>query len=72
MFKIDENYSDYFDDTDVTKYPGGKAINSSGVDTTDGTPWLDKMFNNCIGWMQALVIKARGNLNGISGEPENV
>lgn len=72
MFKIDENYSDYYDDTDVVRYPGGKAINSSGVDTTDGTPWLAKMFNNTIGWMQALVIKVYGNLNGISSEPENV
>lgn len=70
MFKIDESYSDYYG-TDATKYPGGKAIDSSGVDTTDGTPWLAKMFNNCIGWMQALVIKAWGNLNGISGDAEN-
>lgn len=71
MFKIDENYSDYYDDTDVVRYPGGKAINSSGVDTTDGTPWLAKMFNNTIGWMQALYIKAFGSLAGISGEAEN-
>lgn len=71
MFKIDENYSDYYDDTDVVRYPGGKAINSSGVDTTDGTPWLAKMFNNTIGWMQALYIKAFSSLTGISGEAEN-
>lgn len=71
MFKIDENYSDNYDDTDVVRYPGGKAINSSGVDTTDGTPWLAKMFNNTIGWMQALYIKAFGSLTGISGDAEN-
>jgi len=70
MFKIDENYSDYYG-TDPVKYPGGMGINSSGVDTTDGTPWLAKMFNNCIGWMQALYIKAFGNLNGISNDAEN-
>ena len=70
MFKIDENYSDYYA-VDATKYPGGMGINSSGVDTTDGTPWLAKMFNNCIGWMQALYIKAFGNLNGISNDAEN-
>ena len=71
MFKIDENYSDYYDDTDDVRYPGGKAINSSSVDTTDGTPWLAKMFNNTIGWMQALYIKAFGSLTGISGDAEN-
>ena len=70
MFKIDENYSDYYK-TDPVKYPGGGAINSSGVDTTDGTPWLAKMFDNCVGWMQALYIKAFGSLTGISGEAEN-
>lgn len=70
MFKIDENYSDYYK-TDPVKYPGGGAINSSGVDTTDGTPWLAKMFDNCVGWMQNLYIKAFGSLTGISGEAEN-
>jgi hypothetical protein len=70
MFKIDETYSDYYK-TDPVKYPGGGAINSSGVDTTDGTPWLAKMFDNCVGWMQALYIKAFGSLTGISGEAEN-
>ena len=70
MFKIDENYSDYYMN-DPVKYPGGGAINSSGIDTVDGTPWLAKIFNNCIGWMQALYIKAFGSLNGISNEPEN-
>lgn len=70
MFKIDENYSDYYK-TDPIKYPGGGAINSSGVDTTDGTPWLAKMFDNCVGWMQALYIKAFGSLTGISNEAEN-
>ena len=70
MFKIDENYSDYYG-TDATKYPGGMAVNSSGVDTTDGTPWLAKMFNNCVGWMQALYIKAFGSLGGISNDAEN-
>lgn len=70
MFKIDENYSDYYK-TDPVKYPGGGGINSSGVDTTDGTPWLAKMFDNCVGWMQALYIKAFGSLTGISNEAEN-
>lgn len=70
MFKIDENYTDYYK-TDPVKYPGGGAINSSGIDTTDGTPWLAKMFDNCVGWMQALYIKAFGSLTGISGEAEN-
>ena len=70
MFKIDDNYSDYHT-IDPVKYPGGAAINSSGVDTTDGTPWLAKMFNNCVGWMQALYIKAFGSLTGISNDAEN-
>ena len=71
MFKIDENYSDYYG-IDLTKYPGGMAVNSSGVDSTDGTPWLAKMFNNCIGWMQAVYIRAFGSLAGISNDAENV
>lgn len=70
MFKIDEHYSDYYDGEDP-KYPGGAAVNSTGSDTFDGTPWLAKMFNNCIGWMQALYIKAFGSLAGISGDAEN-
>lgn len=70
MFKIDENYSDYYKN-DPVKYPGGGAINSSGPDVIDGTPWLAKIFDNCVGWMQALYIKAFGSLNGISNEPEN-
>lgn len=70
MFKIDETYSDYYK-TDPVKFPCGGAINSSGVDTTDGTPWLAKMFDNCVGWMQALYIKAFGSLTGISNEAEN-
>ena len=71
MFKIDENYSDYYMN-DPVKYPGGGAVNSSGVDAIDGTPWLAKIFNNCIGWMQALYIKAFGSLDGISNDAENV
>ena len=70
MFKIDENYSDYYKN-DPVKYPGGGAINSSGPDAIDGTPWLAKIFDNCVGWMQALYIKAFGSLDGISNEPEN-
>ena len=71
MFKIDENYSDYYMN-DPEKYPGGGAVNSSGPDAIDGTPWLAKIFNNCVGWMQALYIKAFGSLNGISNDAENV
>ena len=71
MFKIDENYSDYYMN-DPEKYPGGGAVNSSGPDSIDGTPWLAKIFNNCVGWMQALYIKAFGSLNGISNDAENV
>ena len=71
MFKIDENYSDYYMN-DPVKYPGGGAVNSSGPDAIDGTPWLAKIFNNSIGWMQALYIKAFGSLEGISNDAENV
>ena len=71
MFKIDENYSDYYMN-DPVKYPGGGAVNSSGPDAIDGTPWLAKFFNNCVGWMQALYIKAFRSLDGISNDAENV
>ena len=56
MFNIAENYSDYYKN-DPVKYPGGGAINSSGPDAIDGTPWLAKIFDNCVGWMQALYMQ---------------
>lgn len=70
MLKIDANYSDYYDGTDVN-YPAGKAIDASATDSIDGTPWLAKFFNDIIGARQAIWKKAFGNLIGISGNEDN-
>ncbi|MDR2510100.1 MAG: hypothetical protein LBC77_05605 [Spirochaetaceae bacterium] len=70
MIRIDENYSEYRDDTDPG-YPGGKAIPVSAGNRTDGTPWRARLFNTIIGFFQAIIVDAYGQLQ-INGEPDRV
>lgn len=70
MLKIDANYTDYRDDTDPD-YPMGKAIPASTPDSNDGTPWLDKMFNDLHGARTAIFKKAFGNTRQPSNVPDN-
>lgn len=71
MIKIDENYTDYRDDTDP-KYPGGKAVNATTTEGVDGTPLLADWMNDINGAMQAIFIEAFGDINRVSGKPDNV
>ena len=71
MIKIDENYTDYRDDTDP-KYPGGKAVNATTTEGVDGTPLLADWMNDINGAMQAIFIEAFGNIDKVSGKPDNV
>ncbi|MBO7583080.1 MAG: hypothetical protein J6T20_04760 [Treponema sp.] len=71
MLKIDANYTDYRDDTDPD-YPFGKAIPASTTDSTDGTPWLDKMFNDLHGARTAIFKKAFGNTRQPLNIPDNI
>lgn len=71
MIKIDQNYTDYRDDSDL-KYPGGKAVNATTSEGTDGTPLLADWMNDINGTRQAIFIEAFGDINGVSGKPDNV
>ena len=71
MIKIDQNYTDYRDDSDP-KYPGGKAVNATTSEGTDGTPLLADWMNDINGALQAIFIEAFGNIDKVSGKPDNV
>ena len=58
MIKIDENYTDYRDDTDP-KYPAGKAVNASTEEGVDGTPILASLINDINGF--TVTNKLRGH-----------
>ena len=70
MIKIDENYTDYRDDTDP-KYPAGKAINASSEDSVDGTPILASLINDINGFRQAAFMVAFGGFGALSGVPDD-
>ena len=70
MIKIDQNYTDYRDDTDP-KYPGGKAVNATTTESTNGTPLLADWMNDINGARQALFLEAFGDINKVSGKPDN-
>lgn len=69
MIKLNQNYSDYTDETDVD-YPEGKAINASSSESFDGTPLLAEFMNDINASHIAMYELAYGNRNGISGEPD--
>lgn len=71
MIKIDHNYTDYRDDTDP-KYPGGKAVNATTAESTDGTPLLADWMNDINGALQAIFIEAFGDIDKVSGKPDDV
>lgn len=70
MIKIDENYTDYRDDTDP-QYPAGKAINASTEEGVDGTPILASLINDINGFRQATFMAAFGGFGTLSGVPDN-
>ncbi len=70
MIKIDESYTDYFDDTDDA-YPGGKAVDAPSDESIEGTPLKANFFNDVIGFFQALIVRANGDFS-VSGRPDKV
>ena len=70
MIQIDENYTDYRDDTDP-KYPAGKAVNASNEEGVDGTPILANWMNDINGFRQAAFMAAFGGFAALSGVPDN-
>ncbi|MBQ4025939.1 MAG: hypothetical protein II611_11210, partial [Treponema sp.] len=68
MLKIDANYTDFRDDTDVA-YPYGKAVPATSPGSIDGTPWRALWFNDLLGARTAIFKKAFGTT---ARQPSNV
>lgn len=69
MLKLNSNYSDYTDETDVN-YPEGKAVNASSSESYDGTPLLAEFMNDVNAAHIAMYEKAYGNRDGINGHAD--
>ena len=69
MLKLNQNYSDYTDETDVD-YPEGKAVNASTSESYDGTPLLAEFMNDVNAAHIAMYEKAHGSRDGISGQAD--
>mgnify|MGYP003435353646 FL=1 len=69
MLKLNSNYSDYTDETDVN-YPEGKAVNASTSESYDGTPLLAEFMNDVNAAHIAMYEKAYGNRDGINGHAD--
>jgi hypothetical protein len=69
MIKIDENYTDYRDDTDGN-YTCGKAIDAEDDESYEATPLKAALVNDIVGSFRAVYKKAFGNLD-ISNVPDN-
>lgn len=71
MIKLNRDYSDYTDLSDPN-YPNGKAMDCSTDESYDGTPVLQSLVNDVKGALESVVNEAEGNLNGVSGNPDNI
>ena len=69
MLKLNQNYSDYTDETDVN-YPEGKAVNASSSESYDGTPLLAEFMNDVNAAHIAMYEKAHGSRDGINGQAD--
>ena len=69
MLKLNQNYSDYTDETDVN-YPEGKAVNASSSESYDGTPLLAEFMNDVNAAHIAMYEKAHGSRDGINGHAD--
>ena len=69
MLKLNQNYSDYTDETDEN-YPEGKAINASSSESYDGTPLLAEFMNDVNAAHIAMYEKAYGSRDGINGQAD--
>jgi hypothetical protein len=70
MINLDFKYSDYII-WGAPGYPGGKAFDADSPDSINGTPYKADWMNDVNGFFQALIVAAYGNMDGISGEPDN-
>ncbi|MGL4982537.1 MAG: hypothetical protein ACRC4W_06780 [Treponemataceae bacterium] len=72
MQKLDKNYSQYTDVGDPN-FPYGKAIDSSGGGSFDGTPILSNLINSFHGSLSALFYEAFKDITREpSGVPDNI
>jgi hypothetical protein len=69
MIKIDENYTDYRDDSDEN-YTCGKAIDAEDEESFEATPIKAALVNDIIGAFRSVYKRAFGNLN-ITNVPDN-
>ena len=69
MLKLNRDYSDYTDETDVN-YPEGKAVNASTSESYDGTPLLAEFMNDVNAAHIAMYEKAHGSRDGINGHAD--
>ena len=69
MLKLNRDYSDYTDETDVN-YPEGKAVNASSSESYDGTPLLAEFMNDVNAAHIAMYEKAHGSRDGINGQAD--
>ena len=69
MLKLNRDYSDYTDETDVN-YPEGKAVNASTSESYDGTPLLAEFMNDVNAAHIAMYEKAHGSRDGINGQAD--
>ena len=69
MLKLNYDYSDYTDETDLN-YPEGKAVNASSSESYDGTPLLAEFMNDVNAAHIAMYEKAHGSRDGINGQAD--
>jgi hypothetical protein len=69
MFKLN-SYTDYRDDNDPA-YPGGKAIDAPNGDSTEGTQYDRRFFNQIFGFFQSVIFDAYQNMH-VSDRPDSV
>jgi hypothetical protein len=69
MIKLDENYTDYRDDSDEN-YICGKAVDAEDEESYEATPIKAPLINDFLGAFRSVYKKAFGNLD-ISNVPDN-
>jgi len=70
MIRLDQSYSDYVIPY-APGFPFGKAIDASGSQALNGTPYKQRWMNDINGTRQAIIKYAYGESAEISNEPDN-
>ena len=71
MFRRLQDIVEIFDTSDPSM-PGGKAVDDPTGDSYAGTSWDGVWFNQILGFFLAVIYEAFGNMNQVSGEPDNI